>query len=405
MMLPLDGMRVLDLTTLVFGPVATQTLGDMGADVIKIEAPDGDATRILGPMRSPKMAAMFLTLNRNKRSLVLDLKTPEGKQILWQLIADADAFVHNMRPQKMAALGFDEAAVRQHNPRLVYAGLYGFGAAGIYAGEPAYDDVIQGLSGIVGAAMARDGKASFVPMTMADKLMGVIAAQGILAALIKALRSGQGCCLETAMFEGMTAFTMADHQYRRVFRPADGGAGYERVTSPHRPPLPTADGYICALPYTDAQFQRFWLAAERADLAADQRFTSYRDRQENIDALYALMAEVSVTKTTAEWLQSLKAQEIPCGPVNSLDEVFDDPHLKSVGFFRDVMHPSEGALTLPDTAFQFDGASLPIREMPPTLGQHGSEILAGIGYTAADIERFIDQGVTIAPSMPAAVEA
>lgn len=396
-MLPLDGMRVLDLTTLVFGPVATQTLGDMGADVIKIEAPDGDATRILGPMRSPKMAAMFLTLNRNKRSMVLDLKTAAGKEVLWRLIADADAFVHNMRPQKMAALGFDEQAVRGHNPRIVYAGLYGFGAAGTYAGEPAYDDVIQGLSGVVGAAMARDGNASFVPMTMADKLMGVIAAQGILAALIKALRSGEGCCLETAMFEGMTAFTLADHQYRRVFRPPEGGAGYERVTSPHRQPLATQDGFICVLPYTDAQFQRFWFAAERADLAEDERFISYRDRQQNIDALYALMAEVSMTKTTADWLNLLKTAEIPCGPVNSLDQVFEDPHLTSVGFFRDVMHPSEGALSLPDTAFQFDGASLPIREMPPRLGQHGPEILATLGYTADDIQQLIDAGVTMLP--------
>ena len=204
-MLPLEGMRVLDLTTLVFGPVATQALGDVGAEVIKIETHDGDATRVLGPMRSPKMAAMFLTLNRNKRSLVLDLKTAAGKDVLWRLIDTADAFVHNMRPQKITALGFGDAAVRARNPALVYAGLTGFRAGGPYSERPAYDDVIQGLSGVVGASLARDGQAQFVPMTLADKLMGVIGAQGILAALIKAVRTGVGCTLDAGMFEGMTA--------------------------------------------------------------------------------------------------------------------------------------------------------------------------------------------------------
>ena len=396
-MLPLEGMRVLDLTTLVFGPVATQALGDMGADVIKIETHDGDATRVLGPMRSPKMAAMFLTLNRNKRSLVLDLKTAAGKGVLWRLIDTADAFVHNMRPQKITALGFGDAAVRARNPALVYAGLTGFRAGGPYSERPAYDDVIQGLSGVVGASLARDGQAQFVPMTLADKLMGVIGAQGILAALIKAVRTGVGCTLDAGMFEGMTAFTLADHQYRQVFQPPMGPAGYERVTSSHRRPLQTADGYICVLPYTDAQFERFWHAAGRPDLAADPRFQTYRARQEHIDDLYALMGEVSQTRTSADWLARLAAAEIPAGPVHGLGDLFDDPHLAAVGFFRDMEHPSEGALRLPDTAFQLDGQSLPIRCGPPALGGDGRAILTELGYSTEAIGALIADGVTAEP--------
>ena len=254
--LPLAGIRVLDLTTVVFGPYAAQTLGDLGADVIKVEAPGGDQTRAVGAARNDGMGALFLGSNRNKRSIELDLKDPDHTQALWRLIATADVFMHNIRPQKIKALGFDAHSVRAHSASIVYAGLHGYWETGPYGGSPAYDDVVQGQSGYAGAAAARDGTPSLAPSVIADKTAGLMAVNAILAALLKRRSTGKGTYVEIGMFEGLTSFNLVEHLQGESFDPPEGPPGYARTLSPGRRPHPTQDGHICMLAYTDQAMGR-----------------------------------------------------------------------------------------------------------------------------------------------------
>lgn len=385
-MLPLSGFRVLDLTTTVFGPYTTQMLGDFGADVIKIEAPDGDALRGVGPARNPGMGAVFLGVNRNKRSLVLDLKREEGRAALWRLVDGADMFVHNMRPAKVAALGFDPDSVLARKPDIVYGGLHGYREDGPYGGRPAYDDVVQGECGFAGTFAARDGEPLLAPSVIVDKNAAVMASSGLVAAMVQRLRTGKGVYLEVGMFEGMVAYNMVEHQYGATFTPPEGEAGYPRVLSPERRPFPTSDGHICMLAYTDRQWRAFWRVAGRPELADDPRFATIAERTRNIDALYAAAAEALAGRDTGEWLKLLAEAEIPAGPVNMIGEVRRDPHLDAIGFFRAYEHPSEGGMEVPDTAYRFDRESLPVRRHAPALGEHSREILGEAGYSPAEIE-------------------
>jgi crotonobetainyl-CoA:carnitine CoA-transferase CaiB-like acyl-CoA transferase len=273
---PLDGIRVLDLTSVVLGPLATQTMGDMGADIVKIEGPAGDTTRYTGPKRSADMSALYMGLNRNKRSLVLDLKQAAAKDALWRLIDTADVFLHSVRPQAMERLGFGQDAVRARNTRIVYAGIHGFRMDGPYAGRPAYDDVIQGLSGSADLMARLVGEPRYMPTIMADKTCGLVAVNAVLAALLERERSGRGQFVEIPMFESMVAFNMADHIFGYTFDPPEGPMGYSRVLTPSRRPYKTTDGYICLLAYTDIQWVRFWEEVGRPDLKDDPRFDSPR---------------------------------------------------------------------------------------------------------------------------------
>ena len=388
--LPLDGIRILDLTTIVYGPYATQTLGDFGAEIVKVEAPGGDAMREMGPGRSPHMAALFLGMNRNKKSMVLDLKRAAAREALWRLVDGADVFVHNIRPQKILKLGFDPDAVMARNPGIVYAGLYGYRDGGPYAGQPAYDDVIQGQSGLAGTFLARDGAPSLIPTIAADKISGLLAASGILAALLQRFRTGRGVYVETAMFEGVASFTLAEHQYGAIFSPPMTPPGYPRVLSPHRRPQPTADGFICLLAYTDAQWDRFWDLVGRPEMKDDPRFLTVNTRLNHVDSLYGESGRELVKKSSAEWLDLLRRTEIPCGPVNTLEDLKTDPHLSATGFFRPYEHPTEGAMEIPDTAFRFDGAALPVRLGQPRLGEHTEALLAEAGYDAAEIAEIVE---------------
>ncbi len=384
--LPLTGIRVLDLTTTLAGPYASQILGDFGADVIKIEAPGGDAIRGAGPARNPDMAALFMGCNRNKRSLVLDLKTAPAKAALWRLIDGADVFLHAIRPQKIKALGFDPAAVMARNPNLVYAALHGYREDGPYGGRPAYDDVIQGEAGITGTFAARDGKPAMMPSSFVDKSVGLMTANGVLAAVIQRLRTDRGVYLETGMFEGMVAYNLVEHMYGRTFVPAEGPAGYARVLSQHRRPHKTRDGHICMLPYTDAQWRRFWELAGMPEITDDPRFATMGARAANIDALYETAGSILTERDTEEWLKLLGKIDIPSGRANSLDDLFEDPHLQAIDFFRTVEHPSEGPLIAPDTPYRLHGQSLPLRQPVPRLGEHSRDILAEAGYSDADID-------------------
>ncbi len=384
--LPLSGLRVLDLTTVIFGPYATQMLGDFGADVIKIEAPEGDLTRDIGPAKHPKMASLYLGSNRNKRSVVLDLKREAAKDALWRLIDSADVFVHNIRPQKIARLGFDADAVLARNPAIVYGGLHGYGEAGPYGGQPAYDDVIQGQAGLAGAFWARDGAPVLAPTIAADKTAGLMAVGGLLAGVIRRLVTGTGVYVETSMFEGVASYVLLEHQHGAIYAPPKTGYGYPRALSPARRPHPTADGHICLLAYTDGQWRRFWDLTGQPQLASDPRFATIAARAGNIDALYGIVGPVMTTRTTADWLARLKQAEIAAGPVNRIEDLRGDAHLNAVGFFQPLAHPTEGPLEAVGTPFRFDRAPLPVHTPQPNLGEHGREVLEEAGLSDAEID-------------------
>ncbi|MGR8920373.1 MAG: CaiB/BaiF CoA transferase family protein [Gammaproteobacteria bacterium] len=382
---PLAGLRVVDLTSVMFGPYATQMLGDLGADVIKIEAPGGDVTRSIGPARHPGMAAAFLGTNRNKRSVLLDLKRQPARDALWHLIEGADVFVHNVRPQKIAALGFAPDAVLARKPDIVYGALHGYLEEGPYGGRPAYDDVIQAECGIAATFAARDGEPALAPFVVVDKSAGLVAATGLTAALVKRLRTGRGVYMEIGMFESMTAYTLLEHQFGTIFSPPEGGAGYTRAISPERRPYRTADGYLCMLAYTDRQWRAFWDLAGEPGFLDDARFATMAARTQHIDALYAAAGAVLATRPTAEWLRTLAEAEIPCGPIKTFEDLRADPHLERVGFYRPFEHPTEGALELTDVGLRFDRAALPVRHHPPTIGEQGEAVLREAGLDDAAI--------------------
>jgi crotonobetainyl-CoA:carnitine CoA-transferase CaiB-like acyl-CoA transferase len=377
-MLPLAGITVLDLGAVLMAPYAGQWLGDLGADVIKVEAPAGDTTRRTGPAAEPDMAAIFLGLNRNKRSIVLDLKTETGRAALLGLADRADVLLHNNRPQKMKALGLDPETLMARNPRLVYACLHGFGEAGPYGGRPAYDDVIQGISGLAHLMGQQAGTPAYAPSAIADKTSGLTGVIAILAALVGRAQTGRGCHVEIPMFESMVAFNAVEHLYGRQFEPARGPSGYPRVLTPERRPFATADGYICALPYTDKHWRDLFEFCGRDDLAGDPRFAGIAARTENIAALYASLAELLLARSTAEWLAVLDRLEIPCAPVESLDDLIHDPHLAATGFFTLLDQPDGTALRFPGVPVLFDGARPPIAR-PPRLGEHTEEVLEAYG--------------------------
>jgi len=400
--LPLSGLRVLDLTTVIYGPYATQMLADFGADVIKVEPPEGDMTRAIGPRRNPDMAALYLGSNRNKRSIVLDLKQENARDALWRLIDTADVFVHNIRPHKIAALGFDPDAVLKRNKGIVYGALLGYREDGRYGGMPAYDDVIQGQSGIAGTFIARDGEPALIPTIAADKTAALLASNGLLAGVIQRLAGGKGVYVETSMFEGMVGYMLLEHLHGATFRPGLSDIGYPRALSPGRRPHRTADGYLCMLAYTDSQWARFWELAGRPELAEDPRFAGIGARADNIDVLYQIAGETLAGKTTQTWLKLLHDAEIPAGAVNRLEDLRSDPHLGDIGFFRPFEHSSEGPLEIPDTPFRFDRRSLPVQRQQPALGEHSREVLREAGMSEREIDAAIGQAGRAAHEDPAA---
>ena len=378
----LSGIVVIDASNFVFGPVATQMLGDMGADVIKIEPPEGDPTRGIGASRNPGMGSFFLNLNRNKRSVVLDLKTPDGMRDLRRLLAGADVFVHNMRGAALARLGLAYEALATRFPRLVHASAQGFGAGGEYVDRPAYDDVIQGLSGIAGVNGAAGGQPSYWPALISDKLCGVYLAHAITTALLHRERTGQAQQVEVPMFETMAAFNLLEHLADGVLAPTGGQAepwrGYARVQSSHHRPLATQDGHISLVANTDAQWRRLFGLIERPELAGDPRFDTIGNRIRNIGELYEIVEQGLARHTTAQWLEMLAAADVPAGPIHGMDDLRADPHLAQRGFFQTLQHPTEGPLVMPAVPMQFGASPGAIRLGPPRLGEHTADVLAGL---------------------------
>jgi len=376
-MRPLQGLRVLDLSSVIFGPLASQVLADYGAEVIKVEPPEGDSTRHTGPAVEPGMAAMFLGSNRSKKSVVLDLKQAGAQQALQALAATADVFMHSMRPQKLASLGIEPGPMRARHPRLVYASLLGF-LPGPYAGRPAYDDVIQGMSGLADLMDRQTGEARYLPTIAADKTCAHIAAHAILAALWQRERTGQGAVVEIPMFESMVGFNLVEHFYGQHFDPPRSGSGYPRVLAPWRRPYRTADGFVSMMPYTDLHWRRFFEEVGEPERAADPRFTDIAARTAHIAELLELASSFTGRHSTAHWLATCARLEIPAAPVARLDDLPNDPHLAATGFFESVHDAAMGEVRFPGVPVRFDGARPPVG-MPPRLGEHTHELLREAG--------------------------
>jgi crotonobetainyl-CoA:carnitine CoA-transferase CaiB-like acyl-CoA transferase len=390
---PLTGIRVLDLTSIILGPYATQILGDMGADVIKVEPPSGDAVRSVGPKPTQGRASVFLGSNRNKRSLVLDLKREAGREALLRLARNADVFVHNMRPQAVERLGLGSATLLAINPRLVYCGAYGFRRLGPYAGKPAYDDMIQAASGL--AALQGAGEAPrYVTSSLCDKITAQAVAHAVTLALFHRERSGQGQAVEVTMFETMTAFNMVEHLYGQSYVPARTPAGYTRTLSRYRRPFRTLDGYIGVLPYSDTQWRSVFAVAGRPDLAADPRFLDLESRHTNINALYEILGGLLASRRTSDWLDDLDAANVPAMAVLTGDDLIEDEHLLAVGFWEFRDDPDLGRLRMPGIPMLFSATPGRIRRVPPRLGEHSTEVLQEAGYDADTIASLLADGVT-----------
>lgn len=395
---PLHGLKVLDLTSVFFGPYTTLLLGDMGAEVIKVEPPDGDILRTIGPSRNHGMSGPFLSVNRNKRSVVLDLRRDDGRAALLTLAKQADVFIHSMRPQAMSRLGLTYTDLAAANPRLVYCSATGFGRGGRYSGRPAYDDVIQGASGFASTQARLAGEPQYVASAIADKTAGIGAVAAVLAALYSRDRTGAGQEVEVPMFETMVSFLLLEHLYGKVFDPPLGEATYPRVTSSFRKPYATRDGHICVMVYNDKQWGRFFDAIERPELLDDPRFATVAQRTEHIDELYELLGEQLEARTTGEWMDCLQAAEIPAHPLMSVDDVLEDPHLQDVGFFNLIDHGTEGPIRSASFPFTFFGSPVAAETDAPILGADTVDVLRDAGIDEAEIAALLQSGVAVAGS-------
>lgn len=391
---PLAGVRILDLTTVVMGPYATMVLANLGAEVIKLEPPSGDIMRQVGPMANPSMGHSFLNANHGKRSIVLDLKNPAARVAAMRLASRADVFVHNIRPDALARLGLDYESVAAVNSRIIYAAAVGFGSQGSYCGKPAYDDLIQGIVGIPSLVVESGSEIPrYLPTPIADRSVGLYLASMISAALYERERSGRGQSVEVPMFEVLSQYVLGDHMAGLTFEPALGGPHYARLISKERRPYKTADGYICALLYNDRHWKSFLKLIDRASMFDDDaRFSSQTARAENIDSIYAFVASVIETRTTAEWLQALAASDIPSVPLNTVRSLLDDPHLAEVGFFSYRDHPTEGRLRVMNPPETWSETPSAVGRLAPNLGENGEEILAEIGMSQEEIKAALALG-------------
>ncbi|BDG72688.1 CaiB/BaiF CoA transferase family protein [Roseomonas fluvialis] len=393
---PLDGVRVLDLSAVVVGPICTHVLCEQGAEVIKVEAPTGDLLRHLaGRGRSAGMNGKFLNFNRGKKSIAIDLKQPAGIEALRRVAATVDVFVTNIRPDAQQRLGVDADALRAAAPRLIHCSITGFGSGGPYAGRAAYDTVIQGASGVAGTFAASTGEPRYVPFLVADHTVGLVAAQLIGFALYRREKTGIGEAIEVPMFENMAAYIMQEHLGAASFRPPLGPPGDHRVLSPDGKPLPTKDGFVCISANTDAQAHAFFDAIGRPELKTDPRFAKVAQRVQHTKEYFHIRATSLGGRTTAEWLEIFDRMDVPASPYNTLSSLIDDPHLRAVGMVREEDHPTEGATIAIGAPNRFSGGNTPPRPPAPRLGADGAAILAQAGLSTDEIDALRHDGVLI----------
>jgi crotonobetainyl-CoA:carnitine CoA-transferase CaiB-like acyl-CoA transferase len=390
---PLDGVRVLDLTTVVMGPYATQILADYGADVVKVEPPEGDIMRYNAPMRSKGMGHIFMNANRNKRSVVLDLKKDAGRAACMAIARDADVLVYNIRPQAMARLKLSYEEVSAANPRILYVGGFGYSQRGPYAAKAAYDDLIQGAVGLPWlAATAGAESPRYVPVTLADRSVGLHIVNAVCAALYRRERSGKGQRVDVPMFESLLQTVLGEHMGEATYLPQTGEPGYARMLAKERRPYETKDGYVCVLVYNDKQWRAFFELIGRPELLSDPRYATQEARSRDFEGAYALIASEMRKRSTAEWIAALEAADIPVQRMSSLDDIIGDPHLGAIGYFREIEHPTEGHIRSMAVPSEWSESPPEYRRHAPRLGEHTREVLREAGISDAEIERLLASG-------------
>jgi crotonobetainyl-CoA:carnitine CoA-transferase CaiB-like acyl-CoA transferase len=389
---PLKGIKILDLTAVVVGPVATWRLGQYGADIIKVENPSGDLMRGLGGM-SPtgQHSGAYLHLNRGKRNICLDLKKQGGKDICEKLIEWCDVIVANMRPDALARLGLDAISVKNKYPDKIHCLITGYGTEGPYSGQPTYDSVLQGASGIAGLTMARDGKPTYIPMLICDHVVGEITAGAVMAALMQRQKTGKGASIEVPMFETMAAFVLQEHLAQQSFDPPMGAAGDQRLLSPHNKPVKTKDGYISFTINTDAQVQAFLKVTNRNELLADIRFATIANRAKYVSEWFEVRGAPLENKTTEEWLGVFRAADLPAMPCHTLETLPQDPHLKAVGLLDFENHPTEGKTAVIRSTIQVDGQYPSARSTAAPCGWDTEGVLHELGFSSDEMASLIAQ--------------
>lgn len=394
----LSGIKVLDMTTVFMGPHCTQILAEHGADVIKLEAPEGDIVRKITPARHEGMSGLFLLANRGKRSIVLDVKNPAGREATLKLAGQSDVFVYNLRPQAMARLGLSYAEVAAINPSIVYVGTFGYGQDGPYAPRPAYDDLIQAAAGLASLPNRVNGaEPRYVPCAIVDRTVALAAVNAVTIALFHRERTGQGQAVDVPMFETMAQLVLGEHLYGHAFEPPLASLGYPRSLAPDRRPYATRDGHIATLIYTDRQWLAFLDIIGRGELLRDHRFKDMGSRTQHVKEVYAFVAEILQTRTTGEWMDAFGPADVPAMPVQTLESLIDDAHLQAVKLFELAEHPSEGKIRQMRNPSRWSATPPGAMRHAPRLGEHSREVLREIGYCEALIAQMLRSRVTAEP--------
>ena len=390
---PLKGIKIIDASSVLMVPYCTKLLADMGAEIIKIETIDGDITRHIGPSVNKGMGAVFLNINRNKKSVCIDLKSPEGRLIIYKLIKISDVFVSNIRKVALTKIGLTHSHFKKINPKIITANAVGFSSKGPYAGLPAFDDTIQAISGMAAYQEVYSNQPSYTSGATADKVTGLMLGMSIISALFQREKKGIGTQLEVPMMETMVDFTLVEHLYGYNFIPPKAPPIYPRQSSPNRRPYKTLDGYIAVMPYSDEQWLRFFKLIKKENIFQDPKYSSAESRNENIDQLYFIMSESLEKEKTDYWIKNLKQNDIPATKVNFPEDIFNDKHLKETNFFKKSKHPTEGDLLSPNFPVEFDEDRNEDTLHAPNLGENTKDILSDLGFSEFEIENLASKGV------------